>query len=169
MFHRHPLGPDADLQTSPLALARGFMVEHGDALATAADLLGGRPAFGRYCRLVTGLRRGSLSARQIQREFTYLYELLRLERVGDLDGEETGVFALIDPGSPEVHEMCLLTEAVERLLAALERLSSAKDARSEEPLAKTKRGRPTTGQRLSAMRPHGLPPETEGYDTQAAA
>ncbi|MBP1804214.1 hypothetical protein [Rubellimicrobium aerolatum] len=46
--------------------------------------------------------------------------VLRLEAVGDPDREESSCFALLDPHSPEVHDLCRLTDALERLLADID-------------------------------------------------
>ncbi len=136
---------DADAPVaSPAGLATAFFVQHGDALAHAAELLGGRWWWGRWCRLSGDLRRGCLSPGQIRRELAAFLSLLRLEGVGDPDREETALFAALHPDSPEVHELCRLTDALAQLLDAF-----------DEAVALARHASPATGAVLVRQGPPG--------------
>ena len=103
-------------------LVRRFLARHSEALAQAADLLGGPAAEGRARRLTEAAGRAPRLSRSLQRELEALHGLLALENVADLDGVEAACFAEIDPASPLVEEVCLLTDELTRLLDELDRL-----------------------------------------------
>lgn len=120
--HKETPTPDhPSCATSPLALTRAFLREHVDAVAAAAERLGGRAAFGRHLRLVGDIRHGRLTDRQLERAVTALYDLLTLQYVPDPDQDEDGFFAAIDPASEEVHDLCRLADAVGDLLGEVHR------------------------------------------------
>ena len=97
-------------------LARRFVSDHQEGLATAAELLGGRRAFGRLLRFMDGLRRNVLSTRQIERELSVLLDLLNLEHVGDPDRDESALFAALNPDSEEATDIMLLMDELSDLL-----------------------------------------------------
>ena len=104
-------------------LVRGFLGQHSEALAQAADLLGGPAAEGRARRLAGAVARAPRLSPALRRELEVLHALLSLEDVADLDGVEAACFAAIDPASPLVEEVCLLTDELTRLLDELDRLA----------------------------------------------
>jgi hypothetical protein len=106
---------------SPLKIAQAFMVEHGDHLATAADLLGGSRWFGRYLRLASNLRRAQITSSQLLRELDAFRGLLMLEHVGDMDRVETELFMQLHPDSEEADQIRRLAETLERFLGELQR------------------------------------------------
>lgn len=130
----------ATTRTSPLALVRAFYGAHVEALATAAELLGGASALGRHYRLVADLRRGRLTDGQLMRAVQRVHDLLSLEAVGDPDREEAGLFALLDPGSDVVHDLCRLTDVVGDLLAELRRAVARRAADGRAPALVVQQG-----------------------------
>ena len=106
-----------------IELLRRFFHEHGEALAQAADLLGGPAAEGRARQLAEAAGRTPRLPLVLVREIEVLHRLLSLEDVADPDGVEASYFAAIDPGSREVEDICLLTDELGRLLDALDRLA----------------------------------------------
>ena len=114
---RSPQGDDARVR-----LLRRFLAQHGEALAQAADLLGGPAAEGRARRLAEAAGRAPRLSRSLQGELEALHRLLSLEDVADLDGVEMACFAAIDPASRLVEEVCLLTDELTRLLDEFDRL-----------------------------------------------
>lgn len=112
---------DADLRT-----VRVYFAEQGSALVEAARRLGGQAASSRVLSLIEALRDARRLTRPHRRQLVDLHRLLTLEHVGDPDRIEAALFAEIDPGSPEVDEICLLAESMEELL---KRISS--DERSD--------------------------------------
>ena len=111
-----PQLPQPEPRATAADLARRFVAKHQDGLATAAELLGGRPAFGRLLRFMDGLRRSVLSTRQIERELSVLLNLLNLEHVGDPDRDESALFAALDPDSEVATDMMRLTDELSDLL-----------------------------------------------------
>lgn len=103
---------------------RDFLCEHGAALASAANLLGGAPASGRVLLLIEALREARRLTRAHRRQLVALHELLTLRHAGDPERIETARFADIDPDAAEVEQICLLAEALETLL----RMIAAPDA-----------------------------------------
>ena len=114
---RSPQGGDTRIE-----LLLRFFAQHSEALAQAADLLGGPAAEGRARRLVEVVGRAPRLSPALRRELAGLHALLSLEGVADLDGVEAACFAAIDPASPLVEEVCLLTDELTCLLDELDRL-----------------------------------------------
>ena len=112
---------DADLRTVCVHLA-----DQGSALAEAAHKLGGQAASSRVLSLIEALRDARRLTHPHRRQLVNLHKLLTLEHVGDPDRIEAALFMDLDPGSPEVDEICLLAESLEELL---KRISS--DERSD--------------------------------------
>ncbi|MCB1358666.1 MAG: hypothetical protein KDK53_19970 [Maritimibacter sp.] len=93
-----------------------FLLENADALANAAELLGGRAACSRTYRLLDDLRDTTGLTRRLHREIAALHRLLTLENVADPDRIECGYFAAIDPMDPAVEDICLLTTQFENVV-----------------------------------------------------
>ena len=97
------------VETAPL---RAFVEEHRQALIHAAKLLaGGR---GEYLALevTDALARGAPLTRRDMRHLHEVVDILSLENVDNLDSEESARFALLDPASTIVEEICLLTDGL---------------------------------------------------------
>ena len=112
---------DASLPASEAtseALAR-FASARADALLSAAELLGGPKARRRTGRLIQDLEDAPRLTRRLRKELVALHRLLSLQDVEDPDREEAAFFAMIDPASPAVEEICLLTDELTALLEAL--------------------------------------------------
>lgn len=101
-----------------VALA-SFALRHAEALISAAGQLGAAPAVRRTARLLRDLLDTPPLTRHLRAELIALHGLLSLEGVDDLDSLEAGCFAALDPASPIVEEICLLTNALHDHLAAL--------------------------------------------------
>lgn len=117
--------PTALGKTAPL---RAFAEEHREALIHAAELLAGRQ--GRRLALeVTDALAGvaPLTRREI-RQLHELLDILALENLDNFDSEEGGRFALLDPESTVVEEICLLTDGLCDAIGMtdLDRLSAAR-------------------------------------------
>lgn len=111
--------PAADLK-----LVRAFLDEHGHALARVAHLLGGGAASGRAFLLIECVRSSLQLTNTHRRHLVGVHRLLTLQDVSKPDRIESGLFAMIDPDSPIVHDACRLAEALEDLLVKV----SAEDA-----------------------------------------
>jgi hypothetical protein len=110
-----PTGPSRSAET---ALAR-FLLGHVGALTSASALLGGQPAARRTARLIDELVEAPRLNSRLRRELVELHRLLALERVDDPDSLEAARFAEIDPSSPIVEEICVLTDTLRAHLLAL--------------------------------------------------
>jgi hypothetical protein len=95
-----------------------WLNDHGDALHSACQLLGGASRASRTARLLEDLRANPQITERVRRELRILHGLLALEHVHDPDREEHGFFAEIDPADPVVYEICALTDGLEGHLAA---------------------------------------------------
>lgn len=104
---------------SDLAAVRGFLAQHRCALPEAAWRLGGAAASARVHLLLEAVRDARQLTRTHCRQLVDLHRLLTLQNVGDPEQIETALFAEIDPDSRIVDEICLLSEALERLLHRL--------------------------------------------------
>ncbi|MBM3606741.1 MAG: hypothetical protein FJX25_19180 [Alphaproteobacteria bacterium] len=89
-----------------------FIVFNAAALCSAAALLGGDAAEERVKRLVDDVCLASPLTRRLNRELDMLEDLLALRHVGDFDRIEAERFAMIDPSSPVVEEICLLLDGL---------------------------------------------------------
>lgn len=96
-----------------------FLNEHGVALEVAAGLLGGDRWARRVLKLRQNVRAGGLPRRPCMMELHALSRLLRLEHVSDPGAEESAYFAVIDPRDPRVHDICLLTDRLDRCLVEI--------------------------------------------------
>ncbi len=108
-----------DLSNNHLQDMRAFMSLHYEALQNAAVLLGGQPALRRTQVLLDEFMSAPRLTRRITRELVALHDLLTLRNVHDLERIEAGCFAEIDPASPIVEDLCLLTEALKDQLHRL--------------------------------------------------
>jgi hypothetical protein len=101
-----------DLYHDTLKDLREFMFSHDEALQNASVLLGGQPALRRTQALLDDIMSAPRLTRRIKREIVKLHDLLTLNTVHDLESLEAAYFADIDPASPIVEELCLLSEAL---------------------------------------------------------
>lgn len=97
----------ADDSYGPL---RRFFEGHRQCIESAAELLGGERGAKLARELAEELSCGAAVSRRCRRRLDDLLELLTLEHVGDPDRKEADYFARIDPSSPAVEEICLLTD-----------------------------------------------------------
>jgi hypothetical protein len=110
----------ADVFGTDLNHVRKFLDENGEALAAAANRLGGSAASARVFLLCEAVRCAVRLTQAQRRQLVDLHQLLTLENVGNPDRIESSLFAEIDPGSPFVEECCLLAE---KLIALLRKIS----------------------------------------------
>lgn len=105
-----------DFHQDALKDLRDFMSSHNEALQNASLLLGGQPALRRTQALLGDI----MSARSLTRRLRYriaaLHGLLTLSNVHEIETLEAAHFAEIDPASPIVEELCLLTEGLKEAI-----------------------------------------------------
>ena len=106
-----------------LTHVRIFLAALGAEVVRAACTLGGPGAEARALRLLERVRDGTPSIGQVRRELDWLWSLLTLARVDDLESVEAACFACLDPASDEVAALCELTE---ELAALFERIGAPK-------------------------------------------
>lgn len=99
-----------DLHHDPLKDLREFFHLRSEALQNASALLGGQPGVRCVQALLDDLAIQPELTRQMERNLARLHELLTLENVHDPDRIEAACFAKIDPGSPIVVDICLLSD-----------------------------------------------------------
>ncbi len=99
-----------DLRHDPLKDLREFFYLRSEALQNASALLGGQPGVRCVQALMDDLETQPKLTRRMESNLTRLYEFLTLENVHEPDRIEAAYFAEIDPGSPIVEDICLLTE-----------------------------------------------------------
>eukprot|EP00919_Chromeraceae_sp_WS-2016_P029834 GHVR01070911.1.p1 GENE.GHVR01070911.1~~GHVR01070911.1.p1 ORF type:complete len:141 (-),score=10.54 GHVR01070911.1:37-459(-) len=95
---------------------RGFLHDHGRALAETAHKLGGSAASARVFLLCEAMCHTRRLTRAQSSQLVDFHRLLTLERVSDPDRIESGLFAQINPASAFVGECCLLSEKLDALL-----------------------------------------------------
>ncbi len=117
------------------ALLKSFMAQNDVDLQNAVLLLGGSAALMRLQRLRRSMSDKDAKFAKLQRELNWLCDLLSLENVADIDGEEFGYFAEIDPADDAVWMICGLTEAAQDLLQEFEAISDASDKEHGEVAA----------------------------------
>ena len=105
--HRSLKTVQADEAYRPL---RSFFETHHQAIESAAQLLGGERGTRLARELAEELSCGDAVSRRCRRRLDDLLALFALEHVGDPGREEAVYFARIDPSSPAVEEICLLTD-----------------------------------------------------------
>lgn len=95
-----------------------LFAESGDAFRNAAGLLAGHQGRRLVGDIISAmLDQGELSPPTIKR-LRRLFDVLSLKNVGDPYSDEASYFAEIDPASPQVEEICLLTDALSSAMAA---------------------------------------------------
>jgi len=108
-------------------MARDFLEEHREALGNTARLLGGSAAALGVERLVCEIQgetgRLSLGTR---RRMIRLHGLLSLCQTDGSDPEFLDLSCAVDPFDPRVHELCLLSEDLARLLDDIDAASNAR-------------------------------------------
>lgn len=105
-----------DLSHDPLKELREFFHEQSEALQSASVLIGGQPALRCVHALMDGLATQTRITRRMKSNFARLQAVLALENVDDPDRIEATLFAAIDPASPIVEEICLLSDQLDDLL-----------------------------------------------------
>lgn len=118
-----------------LALLKSFMAQKDVDLQNAVLLLGGSAALMRLQRFRRSMSDKNAKFRKQKHELNWLCDLLSLENVADIDREESGYFAEIDPADDAVWMICGLTESVQDLLDRFESISDANDEEQGEVAA----------------------------------
>ncbi|KUF09782.1 hypothetical protein [Pseudoponticoccus marisrubri] len=121
--------PTKTLSADPqLAPVRDFFEEHGAALCNAAGLIDDGFGTTRVLRLMSGLREASRLNRATRRRLVDLHRLLSLDPVIDAFEPDLSSWMLLDPASPEVEELCLLTDRLYDLLVEIGEMDDDRDA-----------------------------------------
>lgn len=89
---------------------RAFVNDHHEALLNAAALLGGPPGVRLARTVIEGLSDAETPSRHTITALDDLLDLLMLEHVHDPDRIEAARFAMINPASSVVEEICLLAD-----------------------------------------------------------
>ncbi|MCT4607973.1 MAG: hypothetical protein N4A70_02060, partial [Pelagimonas sp.] len=105
-----------DLSHDPLMQLREFFYEQSEALQNAAVLLGGQPALRCVHALMDDLAIQPSFTRRMKSNFARLQAVLTLQNDHEMNGVEAALFAAIDPASPIVEEICLLSDQLGDLL-----------------------------------------------------
>ncbi len=108
-----------DLNYDPLKDLREFFHDQSEALQNAAVLLGGQPALRCVHVLMDDLATQPRITRRMKGNFARLRAVLALENVDDPDRVEAALFAVIDPASSIVEEICLLSDQLGEQLQAI--------------------------------------------------
>lgn len=111
--------------------ARGFLRDHGVALAKSAHRLGGPTASARVFLLCDAVRHTRRLTRAQCSQLVDFHRLLTLEHVGAPDRIESGLFAQINPASGFVVECCLLLDKLGALLKLIAENNPTSDIRCE--------------------------------------
>ncbi|UWQ44192.1 hypothetical protein [Leisingera aquaemixtae] len=119
-----------DLHHDLLKDLREFFHLRSEALQNASALLGGQPGVRCVHALMDDLAIQPRLTRRMERNLTRLHELLTLENVHDPERIEAACFAEIDPNSPIVEDICLLSDEFVHHLRAL---FTAQEVSSTEP------------------------------------
>ena len=109
-----------DARDETLQAARRLFFDHGHELADAAARLGGAPGEARVVSCALQIEAARRMNHRIRRDLVALYRLLSLEEVGDPECLETDLFGALDPATPEVEAICLLTDLLSDLLAQVD-------------------------------------------------
>lgn len=112
---------------APVFLAREFFREHREALENAARLLDGERGTSRVISIADDLRRASALSRSLRQQLVSLHQLLRLDLPDDGNVEGAAYFIDLDPASPEVDELCLLTDQLGGLLEDIDACGAANE------------------------------------------
>ena len=110
------------------ATVRAHFAKHGTALCNASGLIDGDAGTARVLRLMSVLRETSLLDRGTRRRLVDLHRLLSLDPVIDEFEPDLSSWVLLDPVSPEVEELCLVTDRLFDLLVEIGELDEERDA-----------------------------------------
>ncbi len=94
-----------------------YVEEHRDALLNAAAVLGGQAGVRLAQTAIDGLHTETPS-RRTETALADLLDRLMLENVHDSDRIEAARFAMLDPESPVVEEICLLADRLDDAMAS---------------------------------------------------
>lgn len=108
---------DNNGQAVALDSLRAFAADHREALLNAAALLGGQPGVQLAQSVLDDFDKLGTPTRRTMRALDDLIDLLMLENVHDPDRIEAARFAMLDPASPIVEEICLLADVLDDVLA----------------------------------------------------
>ncbi len=111
---------------------RGFLRDHGTALAKAAHRLGGPAASARVFLLCEAVGHTLRLTRAQSSQLVDFHRLLTLEHVGDPDRIESGLFAQINPASRFIIECCLLSDKLGGLLKLIAENDPTSDIRCKD-------------------------------------
>lgn len=103
-------------KTEKRALALNFLSRNDLQLQNAVLLLGGPQALWRLQRLRQSLAKSTQFTSSHRNGLNWLHDLLSLKFVENDDSMEP---MAIDPMDPAVHDVCLLSEACDRILRRL--------------------------------------------------
>ena len=116
MFHQKIAQPASSLHA--------LFHHQADALFNAASLLAGADGARLVHWLLDDLGCSPTISRKARRQAEKLHRILSLEHVRFDRTDEFGDFAMIDPASPIVEEICVLTDALRDALDSREGVSS---------------------------------------------
>lgn len=105
-----------DLHHDPLKDLREFFQDRSEALQNSAARLGGQPALRCVHALMDDLAIQPRMTRSMKSNFAKLQDVLTLEHVHDVNSLEAGLFADVDPASPFVEEICLLSDELKGII-----------------------------------------------------
>ena len=109
-----------------VALIQAYIVQYDLDLQHAVLILGGPAAIMRLQRFRRALSAPMPKYDRLHRELSWLSDLLSLEAVGDIDSEESGYFAMLDPNDQVVWTICVLTDIAQGLLDGFDEISEAR-------------------------------------------
>ncbi len=115
MFDTFPSVP----RDAALDAAQCLFFDHGHRLAEAARFVGGASAEARVIDLGVRLAHATRMTTKIRRDLWALYCLLSLEDEPDHGHEETIVLADLNLASPQIVEICLVTDLLGDLLETI--------------------------------------------------
>lgn len=105
--------------TAADAALRAFLDTHATPLRHALSLLKGRDGERLHDRLTDALQRGPASGRAARSALGAVSDVVHLRHLEDASPEDEARFAMIDPASSVVEEICLMADGFEHLVAAL--------------------------------------------------
>ncbi|SMC81047.1 hypothetical protein [Primorskyibacter flagellatus] len=121
--------PTKTLSADPqLTAVREFFDKHGAALCNAAGLIDDEAGTARVLRLMSRLREAPRLERATRRRLVDLHRLLSLDPVIDAFEPDLSSWMLLDPASPEVEELCQLTDRLYDLLVEMGEMDDDRDA-----------------------------------------
>ena len=108
-----------DLIHDPLKDLREFFHDQSETLQSATVLLGDQPALRCVHALMDDLATQPRITHRMKSNFDRLQAVLTLDEVRDMYRIEAALFAAIDPASPIVEEICLLSGQLGEQLQAI--------------------------------------------------